>query len=330
MLVLSLIRKSLLALVSAGLALLVVWVSPVASQTAVGTIVYQRVPENSGPWPTIDIYSINADGTNDRALTHDGHSNTPSWSPDGQQILFIHDDPSHHPIELYEMNGDGSDPHLLTHLEPSISSAAWSPDGTEIVIQAAGARPLPPGSYVYLFSPASRENPRLLFPFRAVRPAWSPDGKKLLFFKEGNWTPFVANTDDSNEIELKNVPSFRMSDPAWSPDGTFIAFANVEQKGSDAQVFVMNADGSGARQLTHDPAWQYCHHPSWSPDGERIAFSCTSTSAPCSAHGPIDDAGRPITPWCVKRLFIIAVNNPPEHLTPITDSYGENPSFAPK
>src|SRR5579864_2654181 len=114
------------------------------------TIVYERVPENSGPWPTIDIYSVNEDGTNDKALTHDGHSHDPSWSPGGRHILFIHDaalqkpDPygpyrehaefkSHHAVELYEMNRDGSDPHLLKRFEPLIDGAAWSPDGKKIV-----------------------------------------------------------------------------------------------------------------------------------------------------------------------------------------------------
>ena len=49
-------------------------------------IVHERVPENSGPWPTIDIYSVNEDGINDRALTHDGHSHSPSWSDQRLEI----------------------------------------------------------------------------------------------------------------------------------------------------------------------------------------------------------------------------------------------------
>jgi hypothetical protein len=54
-------------------------------------IVYQRVPENDSLGPTVDIYSMHADGSDDRALTHDGHSHSPSWSPDGRRILFVHD-----------------------------------------------------------------------------------------------------------------------------------------------------------------------------------------------------------------------------------------------
>ena len=37
------------------------------------------------------------------------------------------------------------------------------------------------------------------------------------------------------------------------------------------EIYVMNADGSGVKILTNDPAWDYA--PVWSPDGTRIAFS---------------------------------------------------------
>ena len=92
-------------------------------------------------WPTSDIYMMSADGANQTQLTNDGHSHSASWSPDGRQILFIHDKPfpsaypqvghgfDHYPIELHVMNRDGSDNRLLRDLQARISSAACSPDG---------------------------------------------------------------------------------------------------------------------------------------------------------------------------------------------------------
>src|SRR2546423_1115917 len=55
---------------------------------------------------------------------------------------------------------------------------------------------------------------------------------------------------------------------SWSPDGRRIAF--VSDRGGQADIYVMNADGSDVTRLTTDPGGDYA--PTWSPDGTRIAF----------------------------------------------------------
>jgi Tol biopolymer transport system component len=56
---------------------------------------------------------------------------------------------------------------------------------------------------------------------------------------------------------------------AWSPDGSRIAF--IGPSASNYEVTVMNANGSGRRQLTATPFAE--EEPTWSPDGSRIAFA---------------------------------------------------------
>jgi hypothetical protein len=56
---------------------------------------------------------------------------------------------------------------------------------------------------------------------------------------------------------------------AYSPDGTKIAFMNNYD--GDYEICVMNADGTGAKQLTKNSSFD--GYPGWSPDGTKIAFT---------------------------------------------------------
>ncbi len=67
------------------------------------------------------------------------------------------------------------------------------------------------------------------------------------------------NKDGSNVRRLTTSPSIEIS-PTWSPTGTQIAFTS--DRTGTPQVWIMGADGLGARQLTHET---YADRPTWSP-----------------------------------------------------------------
>jgi dipeptidyl aminopeptidase/acylaminoacyl peptidase len=64
-------------------------------------------------------------------------------------------------------------------------------------------------------------------------------------------------------------PTSYDSAPAWSPDGRQIAFESTMD--GDREIYVMNADGTNVRQLTHNTLWD--EGPAWSPDQTKLAFS---------------------------------------------------------
>lgn len=70
--------------------------------------------------------------------------------------------------------------------------------------------------------------------------------------------------------DAKNAPELVALDYAFSPDGMQVAFS-AQTRSYHAELFVMNADGSGLRQLTHDGG--YASSPAWSPDGNTIAYA---------------------------------------------------------
>jgi dipeptidyl aminopeptidase/acylaminoacyl peptidase len=114
-----------------------------------------------------------------------------------------------------------------------------------------------------------------------AHPDWSPVAERLAMtrylVRGGDAEPpkiWTLAADGSQLVQLTDGthPDFL---PAWSPDGTRIAFTR-ELRGS-AEIFVMNADGSGVTQLTHDRAVND-DHPAWSPDGAQIVYASGTES----------------------------------------------------
>ena len=111
-------------------------------------------------------------------------------------------------------------------------------------------------------------------PSQDTTPAVSPDGKKVAFSSDragGQQDIYLMDADPSTKdaADLTNTGSARELEPAFSPDGTKIAFTT--NRDGNAEVYVMNADGSGQVRLTKNAAVDL--FPDFSPGGKKIAFT---------------------------------------------------------
>jgi Tol biopolymer transport system component len=83
-----------------------------------------------------------------------------------------------------------------------------------------------------------------------------------------NYDVYLARRDGSDRSRLTDHPGGDGSTITWSPDGQSVAFGTTRT--GNAEIFVMNADGTHERNLTNHPAQDRA--ATWSPDGESIAF----------------------------------------------------------
>ncbi len=84
----------------------------------------------------LEIYLMNADGSNKRQMTHIGGANfAPYWHPSGQKIIWSsnHQDPSGRDFDLFMADLDGGNMEQVTHSEGFDGFPVFSPDGRYLV-----------------------------------------------------------------------------------------------------------------------------------------------------------------------------------------------------
>ncbi len=194
-------------------------------------------------------------------------------------------------LDIWIVRDDGSDLRQLTTNPERDIEPDWSPDGKQFVF--ASGRDDPEKTQIYVMN-ADGGNQRPLLPFVAANhlgPRWSPDGKSVAFYtnRDGNLEIYVASVADDQVVNVSQNAADDFS-PAWSPDGKQLVFVSNREEGTASgspatpavsnhpHIWVMQADGSNARQLTRGD-WDD-QKPDWSPDGKRIVFTSTRSGYP--------------------------------------------------
>ena len=185
--------------------------TPVSPGNALeGLLVFESRREDTNDDGVIDfkdglhIYRLDLAAEEHTQLTFGHHRDSqPSWSPDGNRIVFISNREGNR--ELYIMNKDGSELTRLTESLEDEESPDWSPDGSKIAY--AQVYLLENGLQerdIMLLTLASNEiQPLVTGPHDDYQPSWSPDGRFLVF---------TRRADMENDLPPSPAPECHVSE----------------------------------------------------------------------------------------------------------------------
>ena len=158
----------------------------------------------------------------------------PSFSPDGEQIVFRSMRDKN--FEIYVMASDGSDQRRLTDNRADDRFPAFSPDGEQIVFLSA--RDMDVEIYV-MKSDGSRQRRLTANKAGDYEPSFSPDGKEILFvsWRDVRAEIYAMASDGSDQRPL-TINEVDDDTPSFSPDGKKIVF--VSKRDGNREIYVMD------------------------------------------------------------------------------------------
>src|ERR1035437_624011 len=240
-----------------------------------------------------------------RQLTNGGENAEAYFSADGSRLIFQSTRDGRACDQEFIMDIDGSGIHRVSTGTGKTTCGFFYANDQRILFGSSHAeqrdcppKPDPSKGYVwrldpydiYTARPDGSELHRLTsYGVYTAEGVVSPDGKKLVFtsLKDGDLDIYTMNIDGGDLRKLTTTPGYD-GGPWWSPDGTKIVYRAWHPTGDSLTVYrdllaqrlvrpnqmelwVMNADGSDQRQITHLGGANF--GPSWTPDGKQLIFS---------------------------------------------------------
>jgi Tol biopolymer transport system component len=205
-------------------------------------------------------------------LTSDpGVEENPALSPDGKLLAYVSRATGN--ADIYVLRVGGKNPIDLTKDEPADDvEPAFSPDSSQIAFRSDRQ-----GGGVFVMGSTGESVRRLTD--TGYAPAWSPDGKQIVFVTESFRDPLDrAFNSELWSVEVASGAKRKLYggdavQPSVSPHGLRIAFWGLPQ-GSQRDIFTIPLKGLAAGEkpvaVTDDAPVDW--NPIWSPDGKFLYF----------------------------------------------------------
>jgi TolB protein len=240
-----------------------------------------------------NIYTLNPDGANRKAITRDAGMETqyrqPTWSPNGERIAFttIRSEDGDVKSFISTIRADG-DEQIDLEVPFAPFYIYWSPDSRRLAYLSNWNRSENlPGMALRLVeieegtagAPTLRAN--TLAEGQPFYFSWSPDGSRLLTHI-GNERLEVQGVDGTQEALLMSTGAFPA--PIWSKSGEQLVFAlNDEQRG-EQQLVLSDIAGKPISDIT-----DFSDRISFtlSPDGAKVAYVITEDGEGGATFGPL-------------------------------------------
>ena len=252
-----------------------------------------------------EIFVAMEDGTVKQLTKSKVDDKEPSWSPDGNQIVWLNQaEVGSGDLKVAIMDVDGKNQEILTpdFATSGAEQPVFSPDGTKIAYSAKGGMPdvITRNVAIIDFAKETKEGKPLIYNLTVwgIEPGeekgtnvqdkyhvWSPDGTQMAWVtrRHGNWDIYVTDVVGDPKAEKrkdkpgavqKNLTSGKDSKkddvhPRFSPHGRKILFES--KRDGDWEIYVMDSrTGENVVQLTDNE--KVDKNAEWSPDGKKILF----------------------------------------------------------
>lgn len=209
------------------------------------------------------IVKSRPDGKNAVILTdEDGHAYAPAWLPNGGSFLAVsHAMGSVDVVRALRLTPRSPVSRVLSEREaPQLTALAVAGDGSRIAFANDVAGQSTIGT-------AKLDGSDLTYLTAGEEPAWSPDGRQLVFQRMIAGYKQLLLTDAASGEEMTQLTEGQANsfDAAFSPDGRHVAYVSDTGSPGSPHLFAMRVDGTGVVQLTQGTA--AARTPWWGSDG---------------------------------------------------------------